>query len=83
MYGSFGISLGKPQWSGSDDEQARQPQPINQMFGADAGEIQLDRPRVSSSPGDDVTENSGDLRIGQFATGYLEQNERDGSRAGQ
>jgi len=43
------------------------------VFGADAREIQLDVPRVSSSPGDDVAENGGDLRIGQFVMGYLEQ----------
>ena len=77
VYGSSGISFGKPQWSGSDHEQARQPQPVDQMFGADAREIQLDGPRVSSSPGDDVAENGGDLRIGQFVTGYLEQHERE------
>lgn len=52
------------------------------MFGAEAREIQLDVPRVSASRSDDVAENGGDLRIGQFVTGYLEQHGQDDSRMG-
>jgi hypothetical protein len=52
------------------------------MFGADVREIQLDRPRLSTSPGEDVAENGSDLRIGQFVTGYLEQHERNCRRTG-
>jgi hypothetical protein len=48
----------------------------------DASESQLDVTRVSSSPGYDVAENGRDLRVGQFVMGYLEHNDRDGSRIG-
>jgi hypothetical protein len=51
VYGNSGISFGQPHWSGSDDDQASQPQSVNQMFGADARETQLDVPRKSSGPG--------------------------------
>jgi hypothetical protein len=74
------MSFGEPQRSGSNHEQARQPQPVNKVFGADAGEMQLDVPGVSASPADDVAENRGDLRIEQFVTGYLEQHGLDGSQ---
>jgi hypothetical protein len=63
-----------------DDDQARQSEAVHEMLGADGRELQLDVPRIPSSPSDDVPENGGDLRIGQFVIGYLEQHERDDSR---
>jgi hypothetical protein len=73
VYGNSGISFGQPHWSGLDDDQTREPQSVNKMFGADARETQLDVPGKSSGPGDDFPQNSGDLRVGQFVMGCLEQ----------
>jgi hypothetical protein len=80
MYGNSGISVGELQRGGLDDDQARQPQSVQEMFGADARKMQLNVPRKPSSPSEDVAENGGDLRIGRFVMGYLEQHERQDSR---
>ncbi|HEV8060293.1 MAG TPA: hypothetical protein VGP68_10490 [Gemmataceae bacterium] len=78
----MGISFGQSHWSGPDDDQTRQPQSVDKMFGANAGETQLEAPRIPSDPGDGVTENGGDFRVGQFVVGYLERHGGDDSRTG-
>jgi hypothetical protein len=75
VYGNSGISFGEPQWSRPDYGQASQSKAVHKVLSAECCELQLDMTRIPSSPGDDVTENGGNLRIRQFVMRYLEQHE--------
>jgi hypothetical protein len=79
VYGNSGISIGEAQRRRSDYRQASQSEAVHKVLSADGSELQLDMSGIPSSPGDDVPENGGDLRIGQFVMGYLEHHERDDS----
>jgi hypothetical protein len=61
-------------------DETGQPQPVHEVFGADGSETQLYVPGEASSNGDDVPHDGGDLRIGKFTVGYLEQHKRHDSR---
>ena len=76
VYGNSGMSFGESQRSRPDYGQASQSEAVYEVLSAEGCELQLDLAGIPSSPGDDVTENGGDLRIGQFVMGYLEQHER-------
>jgi hypothetical protein len=80
VYGNSGISFGEPQRSRPDYGQPSQPEAVHKVLSAEGCELQLDMSGIPSGPGDDIPENGGDLRIGQFVMGYLEQHEQDDSR---
>ena len=82
MYGNSGISLGQLHGSRPNDYQTGQAQSVHKVLCADACEAQPNVPGKSSGPGDDVSENCGDLRVGQFLMRYLERHEPNGGPTG-